>query len=267
MNILQKIRIEILALTISVIIKCLLGSIITVSTIIAVYQLLLNHYISLAPYQWYFYTLAVAIGIWSFIFIRDSFFVYRPVFPRMYPDYRVLEKDILYEYKDRTHMIYRKRLKLKVLKDNLKSFEHRYRWTGKGTIKVHLSHPKQKYIETIQKGLFQYYSIMFEKTLKKKEIYNLEIIFELEDIEGKAKTFLATLIEEPTDHLSLKVKLPYSFKINEALYEICTHMGAKSPVKTNKIPFKNGVAELEISKPKLLYHYEITWPDTPAKID
>lgn len=264
MNVFQKIKIEILALTISVFIKCVLGSIITTSTIIAAYQLLLKHYLFLMPYQWYFYILAVAIGIWSFIFIRDRFFVYRPVFPRIYPDYRILEKDILYEYKDRTHMIYRKRLKIKALIDNIKSIEHRYRWTGKGTIKVFLSHPKQKYIETFQKGLFQYYQVIFERTLKKKEIYDIEILFELEDVEGKARTFLSTLIEEPTDYLSLKVKLPYSFKINEAVYEICTHMGAQNPVDTNKIPFKNGVAELEISKPKLLYYYEITWPDTPA---
>lgn len=267
MGVIQKIRIEILALTISVIVKCVLGSIITTSTIIVTYQLLLNHYIFLAPYKWYFYTSAVVIGIWSFIYIRDIFFVFRPIFPRIYPDYRILEKDILYEYKDRTHMIYRKRLKLKVLKDNLKSFDHRYRWTGKGTIKVHLSHPKQKYIETIQKGLFQYYSIIFERALKKKEIFDMEIIFELEDIEGKARTFLSTLIEEPTDHLSLKVKLPYSFNINEAVYEICTHMGAKNPIDTNNISFINGVAELEIHKPKLLYHYEITWPEHPAKIN
>ncbi|HOV79334.1 MAG TPA: hypothetical protein PK728_04445 [Bacillota bacterium] len=266
MNVIQKIKIEILALTISVFIKSVLGSIITTSTIIVAYQLLLNHYIFLAPYRWYFYTLAVAISIWSFIFIRDRFF-YRPVFPRLYPDYRILEKDILYEYKDRMHMIYRKRLKLKALKDNLKSFDHRYRWTGKGTIKVHLSHPKQKYIETFQKGLFQYYSVLFERTLKKKETFDLEIIFELEDIEGKARTFLSTLIEEPTDYLSLKVKLPYSFKINEAVYEICTHMGAKNPIDTNNIPFINGVAELEIYKPKLLYYYEISWPDTPSKIN
>lgn len=249
---------QLIKISVWLVLKLILSSLITTTTFIAIYQALSIKLIILTQFKWYFVFLSVIGGIWASI----RYNLYLPTFPPLSPDFKILEKVVTYEYIDKTHMIYKKKLVLQALKNNLNRFEHRYRWSGKGKKEVTCTRPGQKFIETIEKNIFQYYDIRFERTIKKKEKIEVEIVFDLMDEEGRARPFLSTLIEDPTTNLTLRVKLPRSFGVKEAFCEISTHMGARAPVITEIIKFNEyGIAEFNEKKPMLLYHYELKWTE------
>ena len=174
--------------------------------------------------------------------------------------FRILKKEYTYTYTDKNNMTFRKELALKVLKNNTDCYHDRYFWTGHGNTTVASEHNDQEYAETIRKDVYQEYVINFDRNLKKGEVIETSIFFTLEDLDNKAIPFLSTTISEPTDYLSMKVKVPVSFGIEKAIAEIFPCADSYIPVKTEIILFdKDGEAKWEVNNPKRFHLYSLRW--------
>lgn len=174
--------------------------------------------------------------------------------------FRILKKEYTYTYKNRNNMTFRKKLTLKVLKNNTACYHDRYFWTGHGNTRVTSEHADQEYVETIRKDVYQEYVINFDRNLKKGEIIETSLFFTLEDLDNKAIPFLSTTISEPTDYLSMKVKVPVSFRVEKAIAEIFPCADSYIPVKTEIIMFNSdGEVEWNVKNPKRFHLYSLRW--------
>jgi len=199
-------------------------------------------------------------GLWMFLVLYYKLHRYRPKFPAINFDYRLLEKELTYEYQDKTHMVYKKRNMLKALKNNLDGYHDKYRWTGKGTVETKSAIKEHLFRESQQKCIWQFYEINFQKFLKKGETIETELLWDLEDIEGRAVPFFSATIEEPTDCLKFNLSLNPELGVKEAICEVSFSIGAKKPLQTKTVLLdRNGYAEWIINNPKLLHHYEMRW--------
>jgi len=157
-------------------------------------------------------------------------------------------------------MVNKTKLILQALKDNLNRVERRYRWTGKGNEDIRCTIPGQTFVKTVERNIWQFYDIVFETAIKKNHKIEVEVLYDLEDSEHKAKPFLGTTIEEPTKLLCLKVKLPVSFGVKTAIVEVTTHLGASKPLESKKLEFdRDGLVKYLEYNPRLLHHYELKW--------
>lgn len=210
--------------------------------------------------KWWFIVIFGFGGAWLFILLYQKFSRFRPTFPRLDFDFQILEKEVSYEYVDKTHMIYRKKNFLRALKNNLDTYHDKYHWTGSGKVKIKSEIKEQQFIETIRKNVWQFYEIRFQKTLKKGEEIETEVIWELEDVAGKAVPFFSATIEEPTDALILNLCLSPGLGVKEAVCEISSGIGAKKPFSSEILKLnRDGWVTWKIRKPKLLHHYEMKW--------
>jgi len=251
---------EVLGVTIWEIIKFTLGLICTVTSFVFASQLLISVVDILVQFKWYLAIIFATGSAWIFLILYQRISRFHPTFPRLNFDFRILEKEIYYEYKNKTHMVYRKRILVKALKNGLDAYRDKYQWTGSGNVKISSTIKEQQFRETIKKNVWQFYEIRFQKTLAKNETIETEIVWDLEDKAIKAVPFFSATIEEPTDFLKLNLSLAPKLKVKEATREISSGIGAQKPFISKTIPLdRNGKATWEIKKPNLLYHYEIKW--------
>lgn len=214
----------------------------------------------LEPIKWYLTALLVSISGLIFVILYQRYYRHRPTFPALNFDFKLIEKEISYEYKDKTHITYRKKCLLKSLRDNLDAYYDKYHWTGLGKIHVKSAVREHQYRETMKKNIWSCYEIRFQKSLKRGEEIETELIFDLEDVNNKAVPFMSATIEEPTDLLVMSVSFPDSLGLREATCETSSSIGARSPFISKTVPInRNGQVNWSIRKPKLLYHYEIRW--------
>lgn len=226
-------------------------------------KLLTVKLVYLAPYKWYIGTIFSCIGFLTVLYIYRKADRFRPDFPRLDFDYQVVEKDIYYEYTDRAHMTYRKKVRVKALKNGLDTFRDKYRWTGKGGVAVKSGVPEHQITETFLRSVWQVYEVRFGRTLKKGDMITTECIWELEDKEGMAVPFFSATIEEPTDLLRFNLCLNTSLGVREVICETSSGISSGKPLDTIvKQMDKHGEVTWEIRKPKLLYHYEMKWSMT-----
>lgn len=214
----------------------------------------------LAQYSLFFTILSITAVCFIIMAIHDRLSVNYVVIRGFESCFRILKKECTYTYKNRNNMTYRKKLTLKVLKNNMDCYHDRYFWTGQGNTKVVSEYYDQEYAETVRKDVYQEYVINFDRNLKKGEVIETSLFFTLEDLDNKAVPFLSTTISEPTDYLSMKVKVPVSFGVEKAITEIFPCADSYIPVKTEIILFdKDGEVKWEISSPKRLHLYSIRW--------
>lgn len=214
----------------------------------------------LAQYSLFITILSVAAVCIIIMIIRDRLSISYVVIRDIESCFRILKKECTYTYKNKNNMTFRKKLTLKVLKNNTDCYHDRYFWTGHGNTTVISEHNDQEYTETIRKDVYQEYVIKFDRNLKKGEVIETSLFFTLEDLDNKAIPFLSTTISEPTDYLCMKVKVPVSFKIEKAIAEIFPCADSYIPVKTEIIMFdKDGEVKWEISSPKRFHLYSLRW--------
>lgn len=232
----------------------------TISVFASIAQFLSGVVDFLEPIKWPLTALLVSISGLIFVILYQRYYRYRPTFPALDFDFKIIEKEISYEYKDKTHITYRKKCLLRSLRDNLDVYYDKYHWTGLGRINVKSAIKEHHYRETVKKNIWSCYEIRFQKSLKRGEEIETELIFDLEDIDNKAVPFISATIEEPTDLLVMSVSLPDSLGVREATCETSSSIGARRPFLSKTVPInRNGQANWSIKKPKLLHHYEIRW--------
>lgn len=216
------------------------------------------HY--LAQYSLVITILAVALVCIGVMAVHDRFSTNYVVIRGIESCFRILKKECTYTYKNKNNMTYRKKLTLKVLKNNMDCYHDRYFWTGHGNTTVVSEYDDQEYAETVRKDIYQEYVIKFDRNLKKGEVIETSLFFTLEDLDNKAIPFLSTTISEPTDYLSMKVMIPVSFRIERAIAEIFPCADSYIPVKTEIIFFdKDGEVKWEINNPKRFHLYSLRW--------
>jgi hypothetical protein len=183
----------------------------------------------------------------------------KPDFPVIDANFEILDLKILYDHKEIDRMVYTKRKKVRALKDNLDRYVDRYNWTGKGTVAPQSLRRSEKYVETDRKSTWQYYELRFERALKKGEELDVDVVWNLEDLEKVAVPFISATIEEPTNSLSLKVKFPDGSNVDHVIKEISPFIGAKMPFSSVREDITEMEYEWIVRKPKLLFHYELRW--------
>jgi hypothetical protein len=183
-----------------------------------------------------------------------------PKFPALEFHFKVLEKEYTYEYLDKNHMTFRKRIKLKALRNNLDRYHDRYCWTGVGGITIQSEFEDQELLLTARKDIYHEYDILFGRNLKKGEEIETCLFFDLEDTENQAVPFLSTTVAEPTDYQVLRVIIPKSFGVEKAIAEIFPCADSFLPLETKIINFSiTREAKWEMKKPKLLYVHSMRW--------
>ena len=242
------------------IIKTLLVLFVTSGSLGFLINLLTSKIRFLAQYSLFLAILSAAAACFVIMALHDRFSIKYVVIRDIERRFRILRKECAYTYRDRNNMTYRKKLLLKVLKNNTEFYNDRYFWTGHGNTKVISEHADQEYAETVRKDVYQEYVINFDRNLKKGEVIETSLFFTLEDLDNKAIPFLSTTISEPTDYLCMKVKVPVSFGIEKAIAEVFPCADSHTPVRTEILPFDNdGEAKWEIDSPMRFHMYSLRW--------
>ncbi|MGO9258878.1 MAG: hypothetical protein ACLQU1_21535 [Bryobacteraceae bacterium] len=214
----------------------------------------------LAPHRLLIAVVALSGGAWVYAYGYQKLSRFHPRFSRLDCDFRVVEKEIVFEYRDRTHITYRKRLLLKALRNGLDEYHDKYHWTGRGIVSMKSAIQEQEVHETFRKNVWQLYEIRFQKTLAKDEEIETEVIWELNDSDRKAVPFFSATIDEPTDLLKMKLSIPSDMGLREAVGEVSSSIVTKKALSSKTLPFdRNGMVIWEIRKPQLFHHYEVKW--------
>lgn len=185
-----------------------------------------------------------------------------PISKESEEDFEVLRKEIVYEYlPDGKSMFERKHLKIQMLKDDVKSYMERYRWTGKGKCIVKTLTEDFTIINQrkADEGNWDYFDVMFPYPLEKGEVIDFTIEWELYDEEGTAIPFLTTMIERETKSLLLQVNLP--FEPRRAYYLEYENYTDIEPSVRKRIYWSSAARNLsyEITEPQKKHKYSIRW--------
>ena len=211
-------------------------------------------------FKWHLGILFAAGSTWLYILLHEKYSRHRPHFPRLKVDFEIAKYEITYQYHDKYHMMYRKRKKLKALTEGLDFYRDKYLWTGSGPATLTSGMKGQEVVLTVRKSVWQYYEIRFPKSLNKDETVDTEVIWDLQDPEGKAVPFFGATIEEPTSLLELSLLLDPSLDVKEVVCEESSNIGAKKPFRSF-VAYRDGadVFSWKEASPELLHHYEIKW--------
>jgi hypothetical protein len=187
-----------------------------------------------------------------------------PRFPKPTFDYDVLEKHLTYTFDEYRPVRYIKRCKLRARRSGLTAYVDKYSWTGKGPIVIKSDVPEHAFRERERRNVWQYYEIAFNRTLKKDEEIETELVWTLDDRERVAVPFFSSDIDEPTHRLVLRLELNGTHRVRQVIADSSITIGSCAPYETHTIvPDRHGVAEWVIKRPKLLHHYELHWVVPP----
>lgn len=236
------------------------GLIFTATFFGAAWKFISDFWNILLGYQWYIVILMATGGAWLFATIYYKMNRFRPRYPRLDFDYEIIEKLLTYEYVDQQKMLYRRRIVLKALKNNLDHYIDKYHWTGSGEISLKSAIPEHRVHLTERKSVWQFYQIDFRRHLKKNDTIITEVVFDLFDAKGTAVPFFSATVEEPTNKLVLELRLNPSLGVKEAIAEEKITITSKAPLDIRIVPLDNeGRAIWSLSRPELLHHYELRW--------
>ena len=230
---------------------------------------IISHFVAgdLAKYRW-----PIAIILGSGITLLILFLIRRfsstiPHYPRVRPKFLILEKEIIFEYRSKTKMTYRRRYKLQALRDDLSTFQDKYRWTGSGTATLSTAIPEHRVQDTERLNVWQFYEVNFGRALQRGEIIEIEVVWQLEDPEEKAVHFCSATVDEPTKLLTMTLRIPPELGVRTVQQEVAMSIGARHIIQSESANL-NRMGELSwrINKPRLLHYYEIRWdfPDQRA---
>jgi hypothetical protein len=196
--------------------------------------------------------LSIALIIYIF---RLKYKKNTPQFEAINSDFEVLEKEFTHEYLEREKIKHIRKWTLKAQRNGLTSFSDKYFWTG-GAHTVRLTNDDYKYVPLGDRNLYNIYACYFDRTLKKGEIVEVEVEWELN---GPHKCFFSTSIEEPTEKLIMNIIFPREWNISKAVIDVAAIQGPKIPSSQKNVTLNNGAYKWDIHKPKLAHCYEVKW--------
>lgn len=179
-------------------------------------------------------------------------------------EFIILRKEIVYEYlPDGITMLQRKKLRIQSLKNGITHFIDKYRWTGSGQCSIKVLTPDFIISDQREEGVtpWNFFEVKFPHSLKKNEVVDFTIEWELVDERRSGVPFLSATIDTETKYLSLKVLLPDELKPSRAYsYEFANYIDAV-PIETNEIAWNQTTKSLdfEVSLPKKYHRYLIRW--------
>lgn len=203
------------------------------------------------------------LAIWAY----QHFNRRKPRFRELDCDFEILEKHIHYEYRSPDKIIYKRRFKLRALKDGLTRYTDKYRWTGR-----HSTKPKSGSGHRIElhpeQSLYQFYDVCFERQYDKNQIVETEVIWSLEDRERIARPFVSITVHEPTKLLTFTVFLDEWLGVRNIIRFHSPDIGSPKHYESATVPLTDGWSRWELKPPELqlLHHYEIRWePKYPSE--
>jgi hypothetical protein len=217
-------------------------------------------HVSLTPYRTPLIVTAVLLAFFLVGGLYRRATRFRPRFPRLAFDFLLLRKELYYKRDTAGHIEYRKHIQLKALKGGLDTYRDKYHWTGSGTVTLTSGIKGQAVYETVRKNVWQCYEIRFQRTLAKGDTIDTEVVCNIDDSDCKAVPFFSATVEEPTEYLKLDLTLPANLGITEVTREVSTGIGASKPITSELVALNtHGEVSFSVSRPSLLYHYEIKW--------
>jgi hypothetical protein len=201
---------------------------------------------------------------------------FRPTYPRIEADFVLLEKELTYDCSKVNCLLYKKRVKLKALRNGLDRYHDKYHWTGAVGLAVTSVIPEHEFRPTNRKNTWQLYEVIFQRTLNVGDTIVTELQWTGTNPESSVPFFSAA-IEEPTEQLKFNLQVPLTFGIREVTCETSPQTGARRPFTSAiKEVSGDGKATWIINNPKLMFHYEVKWlwpgskpdkaTDTPVSI-
>ena len=182
-----------------------------------------------------------------------------PHFPKINCDYKLLRKEIIHEYQSLEKVLHTRTYRIKALKNGVGNFRIKFHWTG-GNYHIYCPDKKYTLVEIGTTNLYNFYEVIFPAPLKKGEITEIEVKWDLDNSAHRAIPFFSTTIEEPTEELVMDIILPPVLGIKEICTETNSTLGAQMPLDTTTVELdKHGEYKWVIRKPQLLYVYQIKW--------
>ena len=173
----------------------------------------------------------------------------------------IVLKEIVYVYTDKNNIYQRKRFKLKAVKDGVFTFSDRYCWTGRGSCEIQSLTPGFTIVNQRKQEFWDYFDVQFPHPLRVGAECDFTIQWKLIDIDGIASSFLSTMIDTPTDRLSMEVNLPPELAPQNArLHEFRNYID-KLPIKTEAAQWDAATQSIryDVVKPSLNHKYIIHW--------
>lgn len=220
-------------------------------------------FLALAPYKW-----PIAIALFAAAALASMGLVrrlsrWRPRFPALDPDFHIVESRILFEYSNPSKVTYKKSYRLRAMRQGLDEFVDKYHWTGSGKCALRSGKEDHQVRLTRQKNVWQLFSVTFPKSLNRGEEIDTEVIWDLDDIDGKAVPFISSTIHDPTDKLVLSVRLAPVLGVKKVTCEHAVDIGAHKVINSTQLELRDDFAEWTVEQPDLLHHYEMRWSPRP----
>lgn len=175
-------------------------------------------------------------------------------------DFEILEKAVSYECHNRTAISYRRRYKLRALRDGLDTYKDKFHWTGAEVPSVKSNTRGHVVTLTVKRNIWQLFDIRFDRALTKGGEIETEVLWEVTDTAKRSVPFISIWVEEPTKVLTLRVAFPSDLGIYDVVRESSYSLGAKVPYSTVAAKTDDhGVHTWQVPEPKLLHSYALNW--------
>lgn len=180
--------------------------------------------------------------------------------------YKYIATESFYEIdeKEPKHHIFTITTTIQATESGVNIFENTYRWTGRGKEEMPqvISSGHEMLGEAVHHSGWRYYYIHLGRPLNKGETAEIKTVQELYDSENKFEPYLAKIISETVDHLTLHVRLPRNSLPSRITFTVWNSEGpAGNPihVELGHVDHRTGDIIWKIEKPILRYRYEIRW--------
>lgn len=188
-----------------------------------------------------------------------------PRYSRLHCDFRILSKEVSYTYIDRTNLQYSRASVLKARRSGVASYTDKFNWSGRGSIRVVSGVPEHTVQQLGQRNIWQIFAIYFGRTLRRGEKISTNTLWRLQDTRGTAAPFFSQSINEPTDVLVFRLRLPAAFDVHRVACTILPTIDSLTQLSNTEkeLIVRDEYAEAvwTIKKPKLLHCYQMSWVD------
>jgi hypothetical protein len=208
-----------------------------------------------ATEKWLLIT-AISALVLAFIFymFRKRYAKNIPQFDATLPDFDVLEREFTHQYIEKEKIIHTRRYKVRALRNGLEIFYDKFFWTG-GKSVYKTTKEGHRITPNGNRNLYEYYIYHFDRSLKKGDIIEMEVEWELY---GPHKCFMSTPIEEPTEKLIMTIIFPLEWNMKKIIRVSSGIQASKIPSES-EVELKQGRDTWIIPEPKLFHHYEMKW--------
>lgn len=185
---------------------------------------------------------------------------YRPHFERLFPEYEVLEKEVMYKYRTETVHVYSKKMRIKALARSVNDIRDKYHWTGSGSVELSSLVSEHSIYKGGSRNVWQLYTIDLGTSLKKGQELDVHVKWDLNDEGRTMSPFISQTVEVPTRVLRFRViATNLSVKIEDASWVIRPTVDALEQLESGRIEVRDGIIDWEFKRPKLLHCYEVRW--------